>query len=58
MVAGVRCCYQCKLRTLSCHSNCEKYKKEVAEWERMKEIIKKAKMEANHDIFDRFKYWR
>lgn len=58
MVAGVKCCHHCKLRTLSCHSHCEQYKKEVSEWERMKEIIKKAKVEANYDIFDRFKYWR
>lgn len=31
------CCYHCKDRTVSCHSKCEMYKREVEEFSKLRE---------------------
>jgi len=57
MEGSIRCCLNCPDRTVSCHSTCERYRKEREAWEKRKEEIKRVKEQKN-DTFDRFKYWR
>lgn len=39
----ISCCKDCEDRYLGCHSECDKYKKQIEEWNKAKEEFKKKK---------------
>lgn len=41
-MAGIKCCYQCPDRYPGCHSKCDKYIAEKAQWEIDKQKIKES----------------
>jgi hypothetical protein len=44
---SIRCCYGCPERTVTCHSTCGKYAKEVEKEKAKKNAIRKTKQQAN-----------
>lgn len=52
MIPTIRCCMKCTDRTVGCHSTCERYLKEKAEWEQKKLDYNEAtKDEQNYKYF-------
>lgn len=47
----ITCCYQCTDRTVTCHSTCDTYKKQKAEWDEQREKIREYNM-SNAPICD------